>query len=190
MRSLFLALLCLLGPVSIRGKEKPATYAIPLPPRADFSDLEWLLGEWAGKTTGREPQGEVHLSVTYDLDQRFMIFREAVSLPATKNAPASKELWMGVLSAGSNAWEFLLRSYSSTGFITRYRVILAGGKIHFNPEGGDQPPPGWLFRRVMARTADSEFDETVQVAPPNKPFFDYYAAKLSRVTNKGSGAAP
>ena len=76
----------------------------------------------------------------------------------------------------------MLRMFSSTGFITRYQVIVEGQETYINPEGGEPPPPGWLFRTVIKRTDPRDFIETVQAAPPNKPFFDYYTARLSRVT--------
>lgn len=139
------------------------------------------MGEWVGKTAGRGPRGEVRLSVAYHLEKRFMVFREEISLPATKNVPATNESWMGVLGASRSDSGFVLRVFSSTGFVTRYRVTVEGTEIGFNPEGGEQPPPGWLFRRVFVRLSDAEFSETVQAAPPNKPFFDYYTAWLIRV---------
>ena len=71
--------------------------------------------------------------------------------------------------------------FSSTGFITYYRVTVEGPQVRLNPEGGDRPPPDWLFRRVLERNGPAEFTETVQVAPPAKAFFDYYTAKLTRV---------
>jgi hypothetical protein len=88
---------------------------------------------------------------------------------------------MGILSASPDGRGFILRVFSSTGFITRYRLIVEGPEIHFNPEGGDSPPPGWLFRRVWSRTGPDELTETVQAAPPGKAFFDYYTAKFARV---------
>jgi hypothetical protein len=70
-------------------------------------------------------------------------------------------------------------------------LTIDGPETHINPEGGDQPPPGWLFRTVIKRTSPQEFVETVQVAPPNKSFFDYYTAKLSRLTpDEKAKAAP
>ncbi len=71
--------------------------------------------------------------------------------------------------------------FSNTGFVTRYRLSIEGAEIHLNPEGGDAPPPGWLFRRVWSRTATDEFMETVQAAPPGKSFFNYYIARISHV---------
>ncbi len=191
MRLFLLALACLLGPALVAAKEKPAnSYAIRLPPKPDFSGLDWMLGEWQGKTTGRSPEGEVRLSVAYDLDRRFIVFREGVSLPRTATAPATNEAWMGILSASPADKTFFLRSFSSTGFITSYRVTVDGGEIRFNPEGGELPPPGWLFRRVVRRAGPGEFSETVQAAPPDKPFFDYYTAKLTRiVATEKPGAA-
>ena len=88
---------------------------------------------------------------------------------------------MGVLNAGSGATEFVLHMFSSTGFISRYRLTASADEIRLNPEGGDSPPPGWLFRMVWSRTAADEFTETVQAAPPGKAFFDYFTAKLVRV---------
>jgi hypothetical protein len=181
MKSLLLVLLCGLNAAGLAAKEKPqATYTIPMPPQPDFSALDWLVGEWSGRTTGRKPKGEVRLSVAYDLQRRFMILREEVALPPTKRSPGVDESWMGVLSTDRSGTSFLLRTFSSTGFMARYRVIAEGAEIRFNPEGGEEPPPGWLFRRVIARVSDSELKLIVQAAPPDKPFFDYYTAELTR----------
>jgi len=163
-------------------KTKPAAiYSIPLPPKPDFTSLDWLIGEWVGKIGSRKPQGDVRFSASYDLDQRFMIIREEVSLPATKNAPATGETWMGVVSAERADSSYALRSFSSTGFISRYLVTVNGDKIYFNPEGGEQTPAGWLFRRTIQRLNPVQFAETVRAAPADQPFFDYFTATLTRV---------
>lgn len=181
MRVLSLLLLCALSAGPLLAKEKPpAIYTIPLPPKPDFSPLDWLVGEWKGYTTGRGPRGEIHLSVEFALDKRFLLLHEEFTLPSTDGAPATREAWMGILTPSRSDATFLLRMFSSTGFIMHYRVNVDGAVIHYNPEGGEQPPPGWLFRRVVERSGVSEFQETVQVAPPHKPFFDYYTAKLTR----------
>jgi hypothetical protein len=166
---------------SPRPKEKPpATYTIPLPPLPDYSQLDWLIGDWSGKIGEQKPQGDVHLKISYDLGKRVVVFRETVSLPATKTIPATDETWMGILTADRPGAGYILRVFSSTGFVTRYRVTTEGADILFNPEGGEQPPPGWLFRRKVTRTDTDALTETVQVSPPQKPFFDYFSAKLSR----------
>ena len=182
MRLLFGILACLPGLPLLAAKDKPAaSYAIPLPPKPDFAALDWLAGEWAGRIGGKTPQGDVHLYVSYDLDQRFMILREQLSMAATKTVPASSETWMGVLSAAPAGSGYVLRVFSSTGFVSRYQVTASGEQIYFNPEGGERPLPGWLFRRTIQRLNAVQFSETVQAAPANKPFFEYYTAKLSRV---------
>ncbi len=181
MRLLCLAFVCVLGLGLLVAKEKqPATYSIPLPPKPDFSALDWLVGEWTGKTTGNGSQGEVHFSASYDLDQRLMILREEVSFAATSTVPASKEASLGVLDGGPDSG-FILRWYSTTGFVTRYRVSVNGTMISLNQEGGDNPPAGWLFRRLIRHPDPSQFIETVQAAPANRPFFEYYTARLTRV---------
>lgn len=181
MRCLSLALVLVFLPGLSPAKEKPATtYKIPLPPKPNFSPLDWLVGDWAGKTAGHGAQGEIRLTVEYALDKRFLIFREEVSLASAKTAPVTRETWMGVLVVGALDTVFLLQTFSSTGFITRYRVTADKAEIHFSPEGGEQPPPGWLFRRTIHRLGEGEFTETVQAAPPNKPFFDYYSARFTR----------
>src|SRR5712692_472398 len=185
MRSCLLVLLYVFGAASLQAKEKPSTiYAIPLPAKPDFSALEWLIGNWNGYTTSRGAQGEIHLSVEFTLDRRFIVFREELTLAASGTAPAAKEAWMGILSGGSSGATFVLRLFSSTGFVTRCRVSLDGPEVHFDPDGGDQPPPGWLFRRNLLRSDENEFTETVQVAPPQRSFFDYYTAKLTRVPRR------
>lgn len=190
MRPVFFALLCLVSAVSLAAPRKaPKIYSIPLPPPTDFSSLDWLMGEWSGKTAEKSPQGEVHLSVAYDLDQRFMIFREKVALAATDATPAVNESWMGVLSGRNAGNDFILRVFSSTGFITRYRVTVDKAEIRFAPEGGEQPPPGWLFRRAMTRSGPGELTETVEAAPPDGAFFAYYSATLTREGSSPGQAA-
>ena len=183
MRSLFLVLLCMLAMLPAPAKDRPPlTYRIPLPPQPNYEPLDWLIGEWSGKTSELSPQGEIRLTVSYDLDKRFLIFREDVSLAATTTVPASNESWLGILSPDPSGKSFLLRVFSSTGFITRYRATVELGQVALSPEGGEEPPPGWLFRRTLQRLDVGEIGETVHVAPPGKSFFDYYTARLTRAT--------
>jgi hypothetical protein len=183
MTAILLALACFVAAAPLLAKEKaPTIYQIPLPPKPDFSAVDWLVGEWTGKTTERRAPGEIRLSVSYDLDNQVMLLRGEASFPASKTSAAAKESWVGVLTSDRGAGSFLLRTFSSTGFITQYRVTVQGPETYINPEGGEQPPPGWLFRTVLKRTGPQDFTETIQAAPPNKSFFDYYTAKLSRVT--------
>ncbi len=197
MRSHFFILLLLMTPAALASqaasaapKQQPKTYSIPLPPQTDFSAFDWLIGEWSGKTVPKSPQGEVHLSVMSDLGGRFLIFREKVTLAATDSTPAADEFWMGVLSAGKAEHEFTFRVYSSTGFITQFRVTAQKAEIRFLPEGGEAPPPGWLFRRVILRSAPGELTDTVEVAPPDGSFFPYYSAKLTRQGAEKPASAP
>ena len=190
MIPLILALACLVGAAPVDSKEKPSTvYQIPLPDRPDFSTVDWLVGDWSGKTTDEKTQGELHLSVSYQLDKHVILFRGETTLPSPKTSAPMTESWLGVLTPDRQAGGFLLRMFSSTGFITRYRLTVDGSETHINPEGGDQPPPGWLFRTVIKRTNPQEFVETVQVAPPNKSFFDYYTAKLNRLPTEDKAKA-
>jgi len=181
-RALILALIGALAGFPLAAKDKPPVqYQIPIPPQPDFTALEWLQGQWTGKTQPGAPPGEVHLSVNPDLEKHFLVFRSDISLAATPTVPATNESWMGILSASADRAGFILQVFSSTGFITRYRLTVDGAEFHLNPEGGDSPPPGWLFRRTWARTGPVEFTETVQAAPPGKSFFDYYTVRFSRV---------
>jgi hypothetical protein len=183
MRSTFLLLTLLFGAALAAAKEKPpGVHRIPLPPRPDFSELDWLAGEWVGKTTDKSPAGEISLSVTLDLDQRYLILRGEEKLAATPEIPEYKEAWLGVLTQDAAKAGFILRVFSDSGFISRFRALVEKGTVTFSPEGGEQPPPGWLFRRIIQRTDVGELLVTLQAAPPQKPFFDYYSALLKRKT--------
>jgi hypothetical protein len=181
------ALVTFLSPMpasSARADDKPpASYTIPLPPAPDFSALDWLVGDWAGPMVGKHNQGEVHLSVSYTLSKRFMIFHGQLAQPATKTAPATEETWMGVLGPAHSNSDLMLRVYSSTGFSTNYRVTAVPNEVEFNPAGGDLPA-GWLFRRRLERVGESSLSETLEVAPPGKAFFKYYTAQLMRMPPK------
>lgn len=167
----------------------PRAYSIQLPPQPDYSPFEWMIGDWTGKTTGKGAQGDVLLSFAYQLGKSFMILREEVSLPAAKDAPATHESLMGILSPGAPG-AFEMNLYSSNGFVSRYRVTARHGEIDFQPDGGPLPPPGWLFRRAFRQVNSSQCQASVEVAPPGKAFFNYYTANLSRVTPVATDAAP
>jgi hypothetical protein len=183
VRSAFLIGLLFLAPALCAARENQAsTYRIPLPPKPDFSSIEWMIGNWTGQMVRRSPQGKISLSVSYDLDQRVMVFKEKISLAATGEVPVSDESSIGILSRASSGDSFLFQVYSSTGFVSRYRVTVAGPEIDFAPDGGSQPMPGWLSRRIIQRGDVNGFTETVQLAPPLKSFFDYYTAAFTRQT--------
>jgi hypothetical protein len=191
MTTSILALVFLLAAAPPAAKElAPTIYQIPVPPKPDFTALDWLIGNWAGTTLERQNPIEVRLSVSYDLDRQVMLFRGETSVPAGKTSPAINESWLGILAPAVGGTDFRLRTFSTTGFITLYRVSVEGPEVRFNPEGGEQPPPGWLFRTIIKRTAPQEFLETVQAAPPSKSFFDYYTARLSRLPTPEKPKSP
>ena len=195
-RLLGFALLCLsIGlPAGLVAKEKSekstTTYTIPVPPKPDFAELDWLIGEWTGKTAERDPQGTVRFSAAYEFSNRFMVLREEISLPATKTSPAAQESWMGILSGRRSDGSYVFWLYSSMGFVTRYGVTVDGGVVYFNQQGGEETPRGWIFRRVFERTNPAELTETIRVAPPDRSFFDYYTARLTRSPGATEAAPP
>ena len=181
MKPVIIVTLIFLAPaVLAAGDKHPSPYRLPLPPKPDFSSIEWMIGNWTGRMDRHSPQGQIHLSVVYDLDQRVMVFSERVSLEATGEIPANNETSIGILSRAPSGDSFLFQVYSSTGFISRFRVTVAGSEIDFTPDGGLQPLPGWLSRRIIQRGDVNGFTETVQLAPPLKSFFDYYTAAFTR----------
>lgn len=190
MKLTHVMILCLLVSAPLNARQhSPRAYTIQLPPSPDFTALDWLAGTWSGKTVGTKPAGTVALSVSYTLDRRFMIFHESVSLPATKGATATKEDFLGVLSANQTGKGFSLDLYSSSGFVTYYQATVEPAEIDFNPAGGRVAPPGWLFRRVVIHSNPGECKETVSAAPPGKAFFDYYTAVLHRTQASGASQA-
>ena len=190
LRPLMLALICAMAGGASAAKEKPPVqYHIPIPKPPDFSVLDWIQGQWTGKTLPNSPPGDVQLSVTPDLEKHVLIFRSEVSLGATPTVPATKESWMGILSLSPDGSGFTLHVYTSMGFITRYRLTVDAAELQWVPDGGDSPPPGWLFRRSWVRTGPDEFNETVQAAPPGKMFFDWYTIKFARVPPPAKTAA-
>jgi len=192
-----LVILLLPGGSVFAGSQKdkaPPTYDIPLPARPDFSPFAWVIGDWAGHTTdpatGKDTKGEVHLSISYALDKRFLLIHEEVSLPAGKTSPALHEIWTGFVNADPVGTGFVLRSFSSTGFISEYHVTVSDDHVSFDPQGGANPPRGFLFRREIARLAQGFFSEKVEVAPPGGAFFPYYGAKLTAVLEAKPPAPP
>jgi hypothetical protein len=188
--AIFITLILLAPALLAADKKHPSTYRIPLPPKPDFSSIEWMIGNWTGQMDRHSPQGSIHLSVEYGLDQRVMIFKEDISLAASGELPATNESSIGMLTRAPSGDSFLLEIYSTTGFVTRFRVTVSGAEIDFTPDGGIQPLPGWLSRRMIQRGDVDGFTETVQLAPPLQPFFNYYTAAFTRqATAKSPGPA-
>ncbi len=175
-------------------QKTPSTYDIPLPARPDFSALNWLIGDWAGHTTdvttGKATQGDVHLTVSFTLDKRFLLVHEEISLPAGRTSPALRETCTGFLSSDPSGAGFVLWSFSSTGFISQYHVTVSDEQATFDPQGGANPPPGFLFRRVISRLGSGFFSEKVAVAPPGGAFFPYYNAELTQVLEPKPAVPP
>jgi hypothetical protein len=176
-----------------KGKTLPA-YTIILPPRPDFSALNWMIGDWAGHIvdlrTGKENDGTLHLTLAYALDKRFVRISEEISLPAGDATPAVHETWSGFIGPSASGQGFTLRAFSSTGFITQYHVSASATELRFDPEGGANPPPGWLFRRTVSLLGPEYFQETVEVAPPGGSFFPYYSGRLTAVLKAPSPPPP
>jgi hypothetical protein len=194
------AIWLLLLPVTVAGPavaaqkdKKPATYTISLPAKPDFSALDWIIGEWAGHTTdpktGKEGEGTVHLTLAYALDKRFVRISEEIALAAGDSSPAVHESWSGFIGPSASGRGFTLRSFSSTGFITQYHVSATATDLRFDPEGGANPPPGWLFRRTISQIGPQYFEDSVEAAPPGGSFFPYYSGKLTAVL-KAPASAP
>jgi hypothetical protein len=184
MKPIFLVFLCAATCFPLAAQQKPQhAYSIPTPGKPDFANLNWLVGQWAGKTVEKRTKGEVLLSAAYELGHRFIVVREQLSLPATKDAPATHEGEMGILSADPSRNGFDLDLYSSHGFVSHYHVTATKDEVDFNPEGGLNPPSGWLFRWVIIHSGVSQCTVHVEVAPPGQPFFNYYTALLSQVTS-------
>lgn len=195
-RSCWLVLLLVMAasPAGAAQKnKKPATYTIPLPARPDFSALDWMIGEWAGHPTdpktGKEREGTLHLTLSYALDKRFVRIGEEVELPAGDSYPAVHEAWSGFIGASASGQGFTMRAFSSTGFITQYHVTASASQLRFDPEGGANPPPGWLFRRTISRIGPEYFEDAVEAAPPGGAFFSYYSGKLTSVLQAPSPAS-
>lgn len=169
------------SPIAMAAQKPAKSYTIATPPEPNYSQFDWLLGEWTGKTNGKKAPGQVLLSVSYELGKRFMTFREQLALPPVGDTPATHEGLMGILHTTA-AGGFELTMYSSNGFISHYQVAVKHGEIDFTPAGGPLPPPGWLFRRIFKHTNPGECTETVEVAPPQGAFFKYYTAELTQVT--------
>ncbi|HEX5482882.1 MAG TPA: hypothetical protein VFZ08_09690 [Terriglobia bacterium] len=178
---LLLLLFLLVGIPVLASQKAPKTYRLATPPEPNYKSIDWLVGSWVGKTTSPGAQGQVLLTVGYELGKRFLMLRQEVSLSATDSVPATHEGFMGVLNGGATGGAFNLNLYSSTGFVMHYRVTAKDGQIVFQPEGGIVPPEGWLFRWTIIHTGAGHCVERVDVAPPGKSFFEYYSATLSQV---------
>lgn len=59
IRVLLLAFICAMTGAILAGKDKPPVqYKIPIPTPPDFSTLDWLQGQWNGKTLSNGAPGK------------------------------------------------------------------------------------------------------------------------------------
>ncbi len=59
---------------NLQAKDKPPVqYQIPIPAAPDFAPLDWLQGNWTGKTLAPSPTGDLKLAVAPVLDKHFLI---------------------------------------------------------------------------------------------------------------------
>ncbi len=146
--------------------------------------LKVFIGNWQGVGGGEPGTGKYERSYQFVLNKRFIEVRnESVYQPTASNPNGETHQDIGYISYDRARKTFILRQFHIEGFVNQYALdsISADGKtMVFTSEAIENIPKGWKARESYHIESDSEFTETFELAPPDKPFEVYSKVTLTK----------
>jgi hypothetical protein len=144
-----------------------------------LAQLDFLIGEWRGKSTGEPGEGTTHRVCEKVLNAKFVECRTTtVYPPQEKNPKGETHVDRAFFSYDRGAKKLRLRQFHGEGFVNSY---VQGEGLAFETDAIENIPAGWRARETYTvRSADS-WSETFELAEPGKAFAVYSSSVLERV---------
>ena len=146
--------------------------------------MKYFVGEWTGKGGGEPGKGEYERSYKWIFNGKYIEIRNKSTYPHSANKPKGEvHEDVGYISYDRIRKKFVLRQFHIEGFVNQYNLdsISPDRKtIVFITESIENIPAGWKAREVYHLISDDEFEETFELAEPNKDFETYTKTKLIR----------
>jgi len=149
-----------------------------------WAPINYFVGTWSGEGGGEPGLGKYERSYQPTLKGNFIEIRNKSTYPPTeKNPKGEMHEDIGYLFYDKSRKTFLLRQLHIEGFANDYMLesISADKKtLIYTTESIVNIPKGWRARETYHILNKNEFEETFELAPPDKPFALYTKVKFTR----------
>jgi hypothetical protein len=170
-----LILLLLLPVLGFSQMTKKDSLWMPLKPFA---------GTWVGEGDGEPGKGKYERTYQQILNKNFIEIRNKSTYPSTdKNPKGEVHEDIGYFSYDRGKKKFRLRQFHAESFVNEFTLdsISADKKtIVFVTDNIENLPKGFRARETYRFINDNEFEETFEIAEPNKEFAVYTKVHFKR----------
>lgn len=149
-----------------------------------LQSLEFLVGKWAGTSTGDPGEGTVEREYSLILGGKFLQCRNRSVYPVQpKNPKGETHEDIGIFSFDRAKKQLVLRQFHTETFVNQYRLdpTSTTDQLVFVTDAIENIPAGYRARESYRRIGPDEFEETFEIAEPGKEFAVYSRSRLKRV---------
>lgn len=149
-----------------------------------WSPMKFFVGQWTGTGGGEPGNGKYERSYEFILNGNFIEVRNESTYPPTdKNPKGEVHEDRGYLFYDKARKTFLLRQMHVEGFANDYALESITPDLKtlvFVTDAIVNIPKGWLARETYRILGPNEFEETFELAGPEKTFEVYSKARFVR----------
>lgn len=162
----------------------PGTRAVEEPGPDPWLAVRFLIGQWAGTSSGQPGAGTVSRSYEFALNNRYIHERNISRYPAQANNPKGEvhEHW-SMLSYDRIRKRLVLRQFHTEGFVNQYALNPSestASRLVFESEALENLSAEWRAREIYERIGEDEFTETFQIAEPGQALETYSQSRFRR----------
>jgi hypothetical protein len=149
-----------------------------------FALLRAFEGRWRGESNGQPGKSTVERNYEFVLRAKYLNVRNlSVYLPQEKNRKGEKHEDWGMFSYDTTRKKLVLRQFHVEGFVNQYvldRVSADSKELVFVSEAIENVPAGYRARETYRFTDSDSFEETFELAMPDKDFEVYAKTKFKK----------
>ncbi len=150
-----------------------------------WANMRFLVGEWAGASSGEPGSGTASRRYEFVLGGRFLYERNTSTYPPQeKNKAGEVHQHWSIFSFDRNRNTVVFRQFHQEGFVVVYVLnpgLSTSSKLVFDSEQIENFNSSWKARETYEVISDREFTETFELARPVGPFEVYSRNHFKRV---------
>ena len=150
-----------------------------------WAPIRFLVGEWAGMSSGEPGTGTVSRRYEFILGNRFIHERNTSAYPPQeKNKAGEVHQHWSFFSYDKDRKTIIFRQFHQEGFVIVYTLnstLSTLSKLVFDSEQIENINSAWKARETYELISNNEFTETFELAQPDKPLKVYSRNQFKRV---------
>lgn len=150
-----------------------------------WAPFQYFVGEWTGSGDGLGGSATLTRSCEQILHDNFIFMKtQSIFPPQEANPNGEDHRDWGMISFDTQRERYILRQFFGEGFINQYTVEISedGKKFVFTTEKIESYQPGWRVRLTFTILSENEYQQELELAPPDRDYFSCRKGTLSRKT--------